>query len=85
MGTTCTAVAEGETEDPHAWIGMACFLEGIDPADLGLPLNGVQGAQEVIKRLKSESESLAYYQCMDALSKGECKRVCDEEPISDSK
>jgi hypothetical protein len=65
-----------EMEDDPSWIGMACFLEGIDPAALGLPLGITRIAEAVLQDLESEPETSAYWRCLQALS-GEVGRELD--------
>jgi hypothetical protein len=67
---------EREMEDDPSWIGMACFLEGIDPAALGLPLSVTQRVEAILQGLENEAETSAYWRCLEALS-GEVERELD--------
>ena len=54
--------------DDVSWIAMACFVEGIDPSSLALPPHYELKVDSIISELKSESETDAYYRCLETLS-----------------
>lgn len=55
-----------------SWIAMACFVEGMEPASLALSPHHLLKVESIISDLKRESETDAYYRCLEILS-GETK------------
>ena len=54
--------------DQLSWLAMACFVEGIEPASLALSPHHVLKVESIISELTSESETDAYYRCVEMLS-----------------
>lgn len=54
--------------DQLSWLAMACFVEGIEPASLALSPHHVLKVESIISQLTSESETDAYYRCVEMLS-----------------
>lgn len=49
-------------------IAMACFIEGIEPAEIGLPSVQLAQCEAIIATIVSGSELDTYYRCLDLLS-----------------
>lgn len=52
-------------------IAMACFVEGISPANLSLTARHLIEVEEALSLLTKEVPTIAYHQCLESLASHE--------------